>query len=68
MREPLYMPARDPGTITVASVIEALEGYGVSCMTMPPQGEPEDLQGILKEFSRTIEGSPANRLLKDIPL
>lgn len=63
-----YMPARDPGTITVASVIEALEGSGVSCMIMPPQGEPEDLQGILKEFSRIIEGSPSNRLLKDIPL
>ena len=64
----LYMPARDPGTITVASVIEALEGYGVACITMPPQDEPEGLQGILKEFSRTVEGSPANRLLKDIPL
>jgi membrane protein len=64
----IYMPARDPGTITVASVIEALEGSGVSCMIMPPQGEPEDLQGILKEFSRIIEGSPSNRLLKDIPL
>jgi membrane protein len=63
-----YMPARDPGTITVASVIEALEGYGVSCMIMPPQGEPEDLHLILKDFSRIIEGSPANRLLKDIPL
>ncbi len=64
----LYMPARDPGTITVASVIEALEGYGVSCMTIPTQGETEDLPGILKEFSRTVEGSPANKLLKDIPL
>ncbi len=64
----LYMPARDPGTITVASVIEALEGYGVACITMPPQDEPEGLQGILKEFSRTIDGSPANKLLKDIPL
>ena len=64
----IYMPARDPGTITVASVIEALEGSGVSCMIMPPHGEPEDLHLILKEFSRIIEGSPANRLLKDIPL
>jgi membrane protein len=65
---PTYMPARDPGALTVASVIEALEGYGVSCMIMPPQGELEDLPGILKEFSRTVERSPANRLLKDIPL
>lgn len=63
-----YMPARDPGTITVASVIEAVEGYGVSCMIMPPQGEPEDLHLILKEFSRIVEASPANKLLKDIPL
>jgi membrane protein len=63
-----YMPARDPGTITVASVIEAIDGYGVSCMIIPPQGELEVLQGILKEFSRIVEGSPANRLLKDIAL
>ncbi len=63
-----YMPARDPGTITVASVIEALEEYGVSCMIMPPQGELEDLHLILKDFSRIIKGSPSNRLLKDIPL
>jgi len=64
----IYMPARDPGTITVASVIDALEESGVSCMIMPPQGEPEDLHLILKDFSRIIKGSPANRLLKDIPL
>jgi len=64
----IYMPARDPGTITVASVIDALEESGVSCMIMPPQGEPEDLHLILKDFSRIIEGSPSNRLLKDIPL
>ena len=64
----IYMPARDPGTITVASVIDALEESGVSCMIMPPQGEPEDLHLILKDFSRIIKGSPSNRLLKDIPL
>jgi hypothetical protein len=37
-------------------------------MIMPQQGEPADLHVILKEFSRIVEGSPANRLLKDIPL
>jgi len=63
-----YMPARDPGTITVASVIEAVDGHGISCMGMSAGDESEDLQGILKEFSRAMEGSPANRLLKDIPL
>ena len=63
-----YMPARNPGTITVASVIEAVDGHGISCMGMPAGDESEDLQGILKEFSRVIEGSPANRLLKAIPL
>ena len=63
-----YMPARDPDTITVASVIEAVDGHGVSCMGMSAGDESEDLQGILKEFSRVMEGSPANRLLKDIPL
>jgi membrane protein len=63
-----YMPAKNPDTITVASVVEAIERYGVSCMIMPPQGKPEDLQKILKEFSRIVEGSPANKLLKDIPL
>jgi len=63
-----YMPARDPDTITVASVIEAVDGHGVSCMGMSAGDESEDLQGILKELSRVMEGSPANRLLKDIPL
>jgi membrane protein len=63
-----YMPARDPGTITVATVIEALEENGASCTIMPLHGEPADLQGVLKEFNRMVEGSPANRLLKDIPL
>ena len=63
-----YMPARDPDTITVASVIEAVDRHGVSCMGMSAGDESEDLQGILKELSRVMEGSPANRLLKDIPL
>jgi membrane protein len=61
-----YMPAKDSHMITVASVIMAMEEHGYSCKGLLAQNEPEELQGILKEFGRIMEGSPANKLLKDI--
>jgi len=63
-----YIPAKDPATITVASVIETQDDHGVTCAGMPIEDYSKDFEGILKEFSRIIEGSDANRLLKDIPL
>ncbi|HVN70661.1 MAG TPA: YihY/virulence factor BrkB family protein [Desulfomonilia bacterium] len=63
-----YLPAKDTATITVASVIGAQEDHGVSCAGMPIEDYSKDIEGILKEFNRIIEGSDANRLLKDIPL
>jgi len=63
-----YMPARDPDILTVSWVLEALEGPTGTVRGLPGQALSADLQEILKDFGRAVEASPANRLLKDIPV
>jgi membrane protein len=61
--DPTYVPARDTNTLTVAMVVEALGRRETACA---PLHDP-DLEEILREFERSMEASPANRLLKDLP-
>jgi len=61
-----YQPARDINTITIYSVIEALEQKGVDTIPVAQTAELEHLSEALKRLNDEIEKSPANRLLKDI--
>ena len=61
-----YQPAMDIGKLTIHSVMEALEHTGVDAVPVKRDEEFEMLSDSLKEFNRTLEKSPANRLLKEI--
>jgi membrane protein len=61
-----YQPARDINTITINSVIEALEQNGVDDIPVAQTAELGYLSQALKMLNEEIEKSPANRLLKDI--
>jgi membrane protein len=65
--DPGHVPARSPESISVATVVEALEGGDAVCGFLPETPEARELEGILREFLRSLEASPANRLLQDIP-
>ncbi|MGA7144725.1 MAG: YihY/virulence factor BrkB family protein [Desulfobacterales bacterium] len=61
-----YQPARDINTITINTVIEALEQNGVDNIPVAQTPELSHLSEALKTLNEEIEKSPANRLLKDI--
>ncbi|HOS96639.1 MAG TPA: YihY/virulence factor BrkB family protein [Deltaproteobacteria bacterium] len=65
--DPGHVPARGPESISVATVVEALEGGEAACGFLPETRETQELEGILRDFLRSLEASPANRLLRDIP-
>jgi membrane protein len=65
--EPGHVPSRGPESISVATVVEALEGRDAACGFLPQTRETQEIEGILREFLRSLEASPANRLLQDIP-
>lgn len=61
-----YQPARDISSITIGSVLEALDKRGQK--KWPANEDPEftAVSQALDEILETINGSPANRLVKDI--
>jgi membrane protein len=61
-----YQPARDPDTLTIKYVIDALEKNGIDDIPVGRSKALDSLSENLKVFSDTIEASPANRRLKDI--
>ncbi len=61
-----YEPARDPDTLTIKSVIEALERRGSDSIPVAQSQELDRLIESLKEFSDLTDKSQKNRLLKDI--
>ena len=63
---PAYQPARDTGTISVASVLAALEDKGLLLYPLPETEEIANLGNILEELRLSLESSPANVLLRDI--
>jgi len=61
-----YQPARDINTLTIASVIDAIEQKGSNSIPVVKNEEFEALSDALEKFKDVMEASPANRLLKDI--
>ena len=65
-KELAYQPARDINTITIKSIIDALDQKGVDNIPVAQTAELKSISEVLKLFSDEIKTSPANRLLKDI--
>jgi len=61
-----YQPARDPDTITIKYVIDALEQKGSETIHLAQSEELQKLEDSLKGFSDLLDQSPANRRLKEI--
>jgi membrane protein len=61
-----YQPARDPETLTVKSVIDALEEKGSDDIPVDRSDELQKLFDTMKVFGELIERSPANRRFKEI--
>ena len=61
-----YHPARDPETITIKYVIDALEKEGSDNIPVAQSEELDKLSESLKAFSDLIEKSSANQCLKEI--
>ncbi len=61
-----YQPARDPDTMTIKYVIDALEQQGSDNIPVAPSEELDRLSESLKAFNDLIEKSSANKCLKEI--
>jgi membrane protein len=65
-KELAYQPGRDINTITIKSIIDALDQKGVDNIPVAQTAELKSLSEVLQSFSNELKESPANRLLKDI--
>ncbi len=65
-KEPAYQPAIDIDKMTVKFVIDRQRERGTSDIPVVKSGALEKLSDCLKQFSETIEKSPANVLLKNL--
>ena len=61
-----YQPARDIHTLTITSVLDAIEQNGTNDIPVVKDREFEALSDAIQKFKDVMETSPANRLLKDI--
>lgn len=61
-----YQPARDPETITVQYVIDALEQQGIDDIPVARSKELKRIDTCLKSFHELVARSPANMRLQDI--
>ena len=61
-----YQPARNPETITVQYVIEALDQWGDDDIPVTESKELKRLAATLKDFHNLIARSPSNKRLQDI--
>ncbi|NLF40172.1 YihY/virulence factor BrkB family protein [bacterium] len=61
-----FQPARDAHSLTVASVVSALGERGLKDVPFEDSQTTHKLADILNGFSRIIDSSPANVLLKDV--
>jgi membrane protein len=63
-----FLPARDPGQLTILGVLDALKGSG-RLADVPAQGRmDEELDRILESFHREARDSQNNRTLRDLML
>ncbi|MDW7693865.1 YihY/virulence factor BrkB family protein [Flammeovirgaceae bacterium SG7u.111] len=61
-----YQPAKDINRLTVSEVVLAIEQYGPDSLEIPQNETFQQIVGSLAEFKGQIEGSKANKLIKDI--
>ncbi|MFO7785498.1 MAG: YihY/virulence factor BrkB family protein [Desulfatiglandales bacterium] len=61
-----YQPARDPDSLTIKSVLDALDHRGNDDIPVARTEAMERLSQSLGEFNKAIEASPSNLLLKSI--
>lgn len=64
--ESAYQPARGVGTLTVRSVMEALEQNGTRDIPVARSEDMKKLNGLLGSFSDQLRESETNLLLKDL--
>ncbi len=65
-KEFAYQPARDIDSISIKSIIDALDSRGSSAIPLSGSKSMAGLTERLKVFSDTVKASPANALLRDI--
>jgi membrane protein len=64
--EAAYQPARDIHTITITTVLDALERSGSVDPVFPPTEDFRAASATLEAFDATIDTSPANKLVMDL--
>ena len=64
--EAAYQPARDIHTITITTVLDALERSGSVDPVFPPTEDFRAASATLEAFRTTIDTSPANKLVMDL--
>jgi len=65
-KEFAYQPARDIGTLTVRSVIDAVEKNGDDEINLAPSETLGNISGTLASFDDVMAASPANRLIGNL--
>ncbi len=65
-RDKGYQPARDPDSLTIKAVLDALDHRGNDAIPVAYSEEMERLSRSLGEFGKIIEASPSNLLIKTI--
>ncbi len=61
-----YQPGRDPNTLTIKAVLDALDHRGNEAIPVAWSEEMERLSQTLRTFNEAVEASPSNRLLKAV--
>ena len=61
-----YQPARDINSLTIKTVVDAVDQTGSNTIPVARNEEFAALSDALEKFSEEMAASPANRLLKDI--
>jgi membrane protein len=61
-----YQPARDINTLTIKTVVDAIDQTGANDIPVARTEEFNTLAEALEKFKDEMETSPANRLLKDL--
>ena len=61
-----FQPARSTNTMTIKSVVDALEAHGTDNIPVADSEELKRLSKCLKVFSDLVENSPANKPVRDI--
>jgi hypothetical protein len=65
-REFGYLPGRDINSLSIASIIEAVEKRGTENIPVLKDRELNEIRECLNEFEQLVINSGSNRLLKDI--